>query len=182
MKKELLKLSKALEDLNHSKESNDVKNIIKNSFFNEKDDSNYKEKIEEFNLDNINTFEEEESESEEDDKIKIAFFVRGNGLKHVGQKIVSKRLFDRGLKSILENFKGSLKLRFETPGMRYGDVKLDLFNRLVDHFGPYRTKREHFLNNPSDVSDILYMGAKKAQNSANEVLEKVRTATGISVK
>jgi tryptophanyl-tRNA synthetase len=76
--------------------------------------------------------------------------------------------------------KKDLKLRFETPGMRYGDVKLELFNRIMDYFGPYRIKREHFFNNPAHVKDIMYMGAKKAQNSANEVLEKVRTATGIS--
>lgn len=76
--------------------------------------------------------------------------------------------------------KKDLKLRFETPGMRYGDVKLELFNRIMDYFGPYRIKREHFFNNPDHVQDIMYMGAKKAQNSANEVLEKVRTATGIS--
>ena len=76
--------------------------------------------------------------------------------------------------------KKDLKLRFETPGMRYGDVKLELFNRIMDYFGPYRIKREHFFNNPAHVQDIMYMGAKKAQNSANEVLEKVRTATGIS--
>jgi len=76
--------------------------------------------------------------------------------------------------------KKDLKLRFETPGMRYGDVKLELFNRIMDYFGPYRIKREHFFNNPAHVKDIMDMGAKKAQNSANEVLEKVRTATGIS--
>ncbi len=78
--------------------------------------------------------------------------------------------------------KKDLKLRFETPGMRYGDIKLDLFSKLMDYFSPYRKKREQFLNNPSDVMDILDMGAKKAQNSANKVLEKVRTATGISFK
>ncbi len=83
----------------------------------------------------------------------------------------------------LDNYeKKALKLRFETPGMKYGDLKLDLHNKLMDYFGPYRLKREHFLNSPSDVREILDMGAKKAQNVANEVLEKVRTAIGISVK
>lgn len=76
--------------------------------------------------------------------------------------------------------KKDLKLKFETPGMRYGDVKLDLFKRVMDYFEPFRKKREHLKNNPSIVKDVLQMGAKKAQSSANEVLERVRTHTGIS--
>jgi uncharacterized protein YneF (UPF0154 family) len=50
----------------------------------------------------------------------------------------------------------------------------------MDYFEPFRKKREHLKNNPSIVKDVLQMGAKKAQSSANEVLERVRTHTGIS--
>ena len=72
--------------------------------------------------------------------------------------------------------------RFETPGARYGDIKQDLFDKIMDYFEPFRKNKERLIQNPSDVFDILNLGAKKAQKSANQVLEKVRSCTGIKYK
>ena len=35
----------------------------------------------------------------------------------------------------------TLRTQFETPGLRYGDVKKELFSTIMDYFAPYR-KRE----------------------------------------
>ena len=78
--------------------------------------------------------------------------------------------------------RNSLVSKFETPGSRYGDIKQDLFNKIMDYFEPFRRNKERLIQNPSDVIDILNLGAKKAQKSANKVLEKVRECTGIQYK
>lgn len=98
------------------------------------------------------------------------------------KKNINSPLFQLFALFLDENEKEDLKLRFETPGTMYGDVKIDLYTKIMDYFSPYRTKRDQFLNNPSEVIDILQMGAQKAQKSAQKVIEKVRTAIGISLK
>ena len=79
-----------------------------------------------------------------------------------------------------ESERAELKERFETPGMRYGDVKQELFERMMEHFGPYREKRESLVSRPDDVRDILKMGADKASAVARTYLDKARDACGLS--
>ena len=76
--------------------------------------------------------------------------------------------------------KEDLVKRYDGKGLRYGDIKIELFEKVMDYFLPYRQKREQFFSRPDDVFDILSFGAKKANIIALETLEKVRSATGLS--
>ena len=73
-----------------------------------------------------------------------------------------------------------LSEKFDAPGLLYGDVKLELFEKIMDYFAPYREERAMLQSKPDDIKDILILGANKAKNVALEVLDKVRTTVGIS--
>lgn len=79
-----------------------------------------------------------------------------------------------------ENGKQELKERFETPGLRYGDVKKELFGVIWEYFAPYRDKRAEYVRNESDVVDILKMGANKTRVVAQEYLTKARNNVGLN--
>ena len=69
--------------------------------------------------------------------------------------------------------------RYDTPGLRYGDIKVELYDKMMDYFLPYREKRESLLSKPDEVTDILKMGAKKAKVIASEVLERIKSVIGL---
>ena len=69
--------------------------------------------------------------------------------------------------------------RYDTPGLRYGDIKVELYEKMMDYFLPYREKRASLLSNPEEVTDILKMGAKKAKVIASEVLERIKSVIGL---
>ena len=69
--------------------------------------------------------------------------------------------------------------RYEGKGLRYGDVKQELFEKVMDYFQPYREKRKTLLSRPGQVHDILKSGAKKAKDVAEEVLDRVQAAVGV---
>ena len=69
--------------------------------------------------------------------------------------------------------------RYDTPGLRYGDIKVELYEKMMDYFLPYREKRASLLSNPDEVTDILKMGAKKAKVIASEVLERIKSVIGL---
>jgi tryptophanyl-tRNA synthetase len=79
-----------------------------------------------------------------------------------------------------ENEKIELKNRFKTPGLKYGDVKNEIFERIWIYFEPYRTNRVHLINNKDYVENILSNGAKKASEIGEFFLEKVRNAVGLN--
>ncbi len=70
--------------------------------------------------------------------------------------------------------------RYETPGLRYGDVKKELLEKIYEHVSPYREKRERLFNNTDDVRQILNQGREKASLVANDYIEKIRKAIGIA--
>ena len=72
--------------------------------------------------------------------------------------------------------------RYNGSGLRYGDIKQELFEKIMDYFAPYRKNKERLLSDSDYVFDILKHGARKAAVIANEVLERVRTASGIRYK
>ena len=76
-------------------------------------------------------------------------------------------------KQILEN-------KFLSSGLQYGKVKEDLFDTFMDYFKPFRQKREYLSNNLDHVLNHLEVGSKKATSVANEIIDKVRTATGLN--
>ena len=70
--------------------------------------------------------------------------------------------------------------RYEGKGLRYGDVKQEFYEKVLDFFGPFREKREDLISNPKQVHEILDTGAKKAQQVAEDVLDRVRSASGVN--
>ena len=72
-----------------------------------------------------------------------------------------------------------LSEKYDAPGLRYGDVKLELFEKIMDYFAPYRKERAMLQSKPDDIKDILSLGAKKAKSIALEVLDKVRSTVGL---
>ncbi len=73
----------------------------------------------------------------------------------------------------------SLRQRYLTPGLRYGDVKQELFETVRDFFAPYAEKRQELLADPDTVRKHLKHGAEKARTVAANTLNKVRKKTGL---
>jgi len=72
-----------------------------------------------------------------------------------------------------------LRKRYETPGLRYGDVKKELFEAIMEHFAPYRQERERIAADKSYVREVLDKGRSKALAAAMPQIEKARYFTGI---
>lgn len=72
-----------------------------------------------------------------------------------------------------------LRDRFLTPGLRYGDIKKELFEIIMDYFKPYREKREYYLSHLFEVEDILLLGKQKASAASELVMDRVRSTLGI---
>jgi len=72
-----------------------------------------------------------------------------------------------------------LQNRYKSGGEGHGHFKIYLAEVMWDYFSPYREKREYYSNNHNEVREILNHGASKASNVAAEMMEQVRSATGI---
>ena len=73
----------------------------------------------------------------------------------------------------------TLQNRYTSGGEGHGHFKLYLAEVIWDYFSEFRTKREYYMSNQDEVREILNLGASRASQSAAEIIEKVRTATGI---
>ena len=73
-----------------------------------------------------------------------------------------------------------LSARYDGSGLRYGDVKKELFQKVMDHFQPFREKRASLISRPKEVRDVLRLGAKKANIIAEEVLDRVKSSVGMN--
>jgi tryptophanyl-tRNA synthetase len=69
--------------------------------------------------------------------------------------------------------------RAEAGGLGYGDVKKDLLERILDHFGAMRERREALAAKPDEVEDVLRDGAARAKTLGAPVLEAARAASGL---
>ena len=78
------------------------------------------------------------------------------------------------------NEKKILSDRYDTPGLRYGDIKKELLEKIYEHFGPYKKRREYLLNNIDEVYDILNQGREKASVVASDYIDRTRKAMGIA--
>lgn len=65
-----------------------------------------------------------------------------------------------------------------TRDFGYGHAKQALFELIVERFKTEREKYQHFIANPSEVEQLLEIGAKKAAAVANEILARVREKLG----
>jgi tryptophanyl-tRNA synthetase len=87
-------------------------------------------------------------------------------------------LYDIYLLFLDEAGKAALKDRFQTPGLRYGDVKQELFGLIWEYFAPYRAKRAAIRH--GDVAEIMKRGAGKARAVLTGYLDQVRRKTGVN--
>jgi len=72
-----------------------------------------------------------------------------------------------------------LKDRYNTPGLKYVDVKNELFECIMTYFSDQRFKRDEYLNNPDSVYDLMKLGQEKAKSVAVETIEDVKKSIGM---
>ena len=64
--------------------------------------------------------------------------------------------------------------------MNFENLEIELFQKVMDHFQPFREKRASLISRPKEVRDILRLGAKKANIIAEEVLDRVKSSVGMN--
>ncbi len=72
-----------------------------------------------------------------------------------------------------------IREQFQKGGTGYGDFKKQLFEKLWDYFAPMRKRREEILADKSYIDDVLTRGAKRANEIADQVMQRVRAAIGL---
>jgi tryptophanyl-tRNA synthetase len=72
-----------------------------------------------------------------------------------------------------------MRERFAKGGTGYGDFKKQLFEKLWEYFAPMRKRREEILKDESYIDDVLGRGAARANEIANQVMDRVRKAVGL---
>ncbi len=73
----------------------------------------------------------------------------------------------------------SMRERFKKGGTGYGDFKKELFEKLWEYFAPMRKRREEILRDKSYIDNVLARGAKRANEIADQVMQRVRAAVGL---
>ncbi len=71
-----------------------------------------------------------------------------------------------------------MRRNYEGGNYGYGHAKQALFELLSDRFKEEREKYNYFMNNPSEIDNVLKAGAEKAGEMANNVLARVRQKLG----
>ena len=71
--------------------------------------------------------------------------------------------------------------RFVKGGTGYGDFKKQLFEKLWEYFAPMRKRREEILKDKSYIDNVLAHGARRANEIANQVMDRVRKAVGLAL-
>ncbi len=78
-----------------------------------------------------------------------------------------------------QNEIAEMRERFQKGGTGYGDFKKQLFEKLWAYFAPMRKRREEILADKSYIDEVLRRGAKRANEVADVVMERVRAAIGL---
>jgi tryptophanyl-tRNA synthetase len=73
----------------------------------------------------------------------------------------------------------TMREQFLNGGTGYGDFKKQLFEKLWEYFAPTRKRREQILADKSYIDDVLARGAKRANEIAEQVMQRVREAVGL---
>ncbi len=72
-----------------------------------------------------------------------------------------------------------IRQRYLSGGLAYSEVKEELYELLLQQFGPARQKYEEYLGDKSYLEEVLTRGAEKARKMAKPLMEKVRAAVGV---
>jgi tryptophanyl-tRNA synthetase len=78
-----------------------------------------------------------------------------------------------------EDDREEMRNRFLQGGTGYGDFKKRLFEKLWEYFEPMRKHREEILKDADYVDTILARGAERANQEADKVMARVRSAVGL---
>ncbi len=84
------------------------------------------------------------------------------------------------LYSILASKASSAEMRakYLQGNYGYGHAKQELYDCLLSNFGEAREKFQYYMNNVSEIDELLHLGAQKAHVVADDVLQRVRTKLG----
>lgn len=72
----------------------------------------------------------------------------------------------------------TMKTNYEKGGYGYGHAKQALFELIIEKFSTERERYHYFMNNLEEIDAALAIGAEKAKNVANNVLNRVRQKVG----
>jgi tryptophanyl-tRNA synthetase len=86
-------------------------------------------------------------------------------------KIFSLFLNDESKKELAE--------RYDTPGLKYMDIKNELIETIISFFELQRSNREQLLVNPDEINQKMILGQNKAKKIAQKTLQEVKNATGL---
>ena len=75
--------------------------------------------------------------------------------------------------------KKELHERYNTPGLKYMEVKKELVDVIINYFAHQRKKRDELIANEDKVNDLMNLGKTKAQKIARETLSHVKQAVGL---
>ncbi len=73
----------------------------------------------------------------------------------------------------------AMEQKFRVGGTGYGEVKQELYHKIIDYFAPYREKRKEFEADTNYVERVLAEGAQKAGEIAAATLSRVKQAVGV---
>jgi len=79
-----------------------------------------------------------------------------------------------------KNEKAELADRYRRGGLKYSDVKQELFSRIWECFRGAREKRRTFRKDPALIREILKVGARRAREKALPTLDLVRRKVGLA--
>ncbi|MCH1546756.1 MAG: tryptophan--tRNA ligase [Candidatus Marinimicrobia bacterium] len=75
--------------------------------------------------------------------------------------------------------KNELHERYNTPGLKYMEVKKELIDVIINYFAHQRKRRDELIANEDKVNDLMNLGKTKAQKIARETLSHVKQAVGL---
>ena len=81
---------------------------------------------------------------------------------------------------LTEKERAELADRYRQGGLKYSDVKKELFDRIWEYFDAARNKRRQLEKSPDHIREILKTGADKARMKALPTLKLVRERVGLA--
>ena len=75
--------------------------------------------------------------------------------------------------------KKELHERYNSPGLKYLEVKKELVDVIINYFAHQRKRRDELITNEDKVNDLMNLGKTKAQKIARETLSHVKQAVGL---
>ncbi|MGA1871146.1 MAG: tryptophan--tRNA ligase [bacterium] len=73
----------------------------------------------------------------------------------------------------------TLRDRYITPGLKYSDIKKELYARIWEYFSPFREKRKKIMNDRDYIAHVLKKGAEKARAIGEVYLARAQHNVGL---